>query len=160
MGRKAEGGPIGDDSGRDGCDDEPERTISIPVELAGLADAMARYRFAYLMTTNGKGAPHAVAVSVTLQQGQLVIDGIGRRTRENAIERPIVGLVWPPESSTDYSLIVDGQASVAGDQVRIAPTRAVLHRPAPALMAAAADTPGACGADCVEILKASTAGTR
>lgn len=131
--------------------------MSIPVELAGLEDAMARYRFAYLMTTNGKGAPHAVAVSVTLRQGQLVIDGIGRRTRQNATERPVVGLVWPPESATDYSLIVDGRASVLDDQVRITPTRAVLHRPAPAPTAAA---PSACGADCVELLTASASGTR
>ncbi|MFT3801020.1 MAG: pyridoxamine 5'-phosphate oxidase family protein [Burkholderiaceae bacterium] len=125
--------------------------MSIPVELSGLADAMAGYRFAYLMTTSGKGAPHAVAVSVVLDQGLLIVEGIGRRTRENALARPAVGLVWPPESASGYSLIVDGQASVVADQVRIAPTRAVLHRPVQPASSAQSGPPGACGSDCVEI---------
>jgi hypothetical protein len=58
---------------------------------------------------------------------------------EVAQQRPDVALVWPPHSESVYSLIVDGQAVVAG---------AVLHRPAPSRQPAA---PGACGSDCVEI---------
>ncbi|HEX4987116.1 MAG TPA: hypothetical protein VFV71_13720 [Burkholderiales bacterium] len=122
--------------------------MSIPVELSGLASVIARYRFAYLMTTNARGAPHAVAVSAALENGELVVRGVGRRTRENALERPAVGLVWPPQSESDYSLIVDGRAVVAGDLLRIAPSRAVLHRPAPPRQP---DVTGACGSDCVEI---------
>ncbi|MGE3928442.1 MAG: pyridoxamine 5'-phosphate oxidase family protein [Lautropia sp.] len=122
--------------------------MSIPVELQDLADVMARYRFAYLMTTRAEGAPHAVAVAVLLQDGALVVNGIGRRTRENLLARPAVGLVWPPQSEADYSLIVDGQAAVAGESLRITPTRAVLHRPAPRPGPA---VPGACGSDCVEL---------
>ena len=122
--------------------------MSIPVELSSLAEAIARYRFAYLMTTNAKGAPHAVAVSAVLEKGELVVNGIGRRTRENALARPAVGLVWPPQSLADYSLIVDGEAKIIGELLRITPTRAVLHRPAPSPQPKA---PGACGSDCVEL---------
>ncbi|MGE3774752.1 MAG: pyridoxamine 5'-phosphate oxidase family protein [Gammaproteobacteria bacterium] len=122
--------------------------MSIPVEASGLADVITRYRYAYLMTTTANGAPHAVAVSAVLQDGALIVDRIGRRTRENALARPAVGLVWPPESAEDYSLIVDGQAAVVGDQMRITPTRAVLHRSAPSPRPQA---PGACGSDCVEL---------
>jgi len=122
--------------------------MSIPVELSNLASEIARYRFAYLMTTNGDGAPHAVAVIAAVQGGELVVDGIGRRTRSNALERPIVGLVWPPQSEAGYSLIVDGQAAVAGASMRIAPSRAVLHRPAPT---PAPKPSGTCASDCVEL---------
>ena len=122
--------------------------MSIPVDLSRLAQEMRRYRFAYLMTASERGAPHAVAVTAVLQEGELVVEQAGRRTRDNAAQRPEVALVWPPQSEADYSLIVDGRAEVAGDGLRIAPARAVLHRPAPPAQAAA---PGACGSDCVEI---------
>ncbi|HXE21453.1 MAG TPA: hypothetical protein VN617_03870 [Rhodoferax sp.] len=131
-------------------------TMSIPVELSNLADAMARYRFAYLLTANPKGAPHAVAVTPVLQGRELVVSGVGRRTRENAQQQSAVGLVWPPQSEADYSLIVDGTATAAGELLRIAPTRAVLHRPAPSAQGKA---PGGCVSDCVEIeLNAASAG--
>jgi hypothetical protein len=122
--------------------------MSIPVDLSKLAEVLGRYRFAYLLTSSERGAPHVVAVSAVLQGGELVVGESGRRTRDNAQQRPEVALVWPPQSESDYSLIVDGRAEVAGNGLRIAPTRAVLHRPAVTSKAAA---PGACGSDCVEI---------
>jgi hypothetical protein len=122
--------------------------MSAPVELSSLANVITCYRFAYLMTTNAKGAPHAVAVSAVLQGNELVVDNIGRRTRDNALERPAVGLVCPPQSESDYSLIVDGQATVVGGLLRITPTRAVLHRPAPSRQPSGT---GACGSDCIEL---------
>ena len=122
--------------------------MSIPVELSKLAEAMTRYRFAYLLTASEHGAPHALAVTPVLQGGELVVKEAGRRTRDNAQQRPDVALVWPPQPESDYSLIVDGLAVVAGAGLRITPARAVLHRPAPSREPAA---PGACGSDCVEI---------
>ena len=122
--------------------------MSIPVELSKLAEAMTRYRFAYLLTASEHGAPHALAVTPVLQGGELVVKEAGRRTRDNVQQRPDVALVWPPQSESDYSLIVDGLAVVAGAGLRITPARAVLHRPAPSREPAA---PGACGSDCVEI---------
>lgn len=133
--------------------------MSVPVELSKLAEAMARFRFAYLLTaSDGDGAPHAVAVTPVLADGALAIAGLGRRTQSNAQARPKVSLVWPPLAATEYSLIVDGLASTDGASMQIRPTRAVLHRP----VAPDAEPPaghgaaGACGADCVEILPAMT----
>ena len=57
-------------------------------------------------------------------------------------------LSWPPLSQAEYTLIADGSAAVEGECMRITPTRAVLHRPAPAPDPVA---PGACGSDCVEL---------
>ena len=112
------------------------------------ANAITRYRVAYLLTTSAKGAPHAAPVTAVLHGGDLVVNGIGRRTRENALARPAVGLIWPPQSEADYSLIVDGQAVVTGASLRITPTRAVLHRPVPS---PEPKVSGACGSDCVEL---------
>lgn len=122
--------------------------MSSPVTLPSLANVILRYRFAYLMTTSAKGAPHAAPVAAVLQGGDLVVNGIGRRSRENALARPAVGLIWSPPSEADYSLIVDGQAVVTGEALRITPTRAVLHRPAPS---PAPNGSGGCGSDCVEL---------
>lgn len=123
--------------------------MSIPVELSALAEAMTRYRFAYLLTSSAQGAaPHALAVTPVLRAGRLDVGDVGRKTRTNAQARPEVGLVWPPQSVDEYSLIVDGVAEVAEHAVYVTPTRAVLHRPAPSPTPAA---PGACGSDCVEL---------
>lgn len=122
--------------------------MSIPVELQGLGEALGAYRFAYLLSNSPGKAPHAVAVVPVLEAGELVIDGLGRRTRENLRAQPQASLVWPPDSEGEYSLIVDGQAAFDGDSLRIRPSRAVLHRPAPRPGPA---TTGACGSDCVEI---------
>ena len=122
--------------------------MSIPVELSDLAQAMGRYRFAYLLTGTDQGAPHANAVTQVLDGATQLIQGVGRRTGKNLAARPEVGLVWPPADAAGYSLIVDGTASVVGEQIQIQPTRAVLHRSAPSPEPAA---PGACGSDCKEI---------
>jgi len=129
--------------------------MSIPVELQNLAEIMTQYRFAYLLTASAHGAPHAVAVVPMLEGSVLVIDGIGRRTRDNLIQQPAVGLVWPPREESDYSLIVDGQAAPDGEMLRITPNRAVLHRPA---RRPEPIEQGACGSDCVE-LKVPTVAT-
>jgi hypothetical protein len=126
--------------------------------MENLEDAIARFRFAYLMTIGDKGPPHAVLVAASLQGGNVIVDGVGSRTRSNVLARPAVGLIWPPQSAADYSLIVDGEAVMIGESMRITPTRAVLHRPRPS---PEPQRPGSCAADCVELSLASRpTGTR
>lgn len=109
----------------------------------GLTDALQHYGRAYLLTSGAEGtAPHATAVRALWQEGELVIDGVGRRSLTHAQQRPAVALVWPPADDGGYSLIVDGQARAVDTQLRIHPTRAVLHRPS------AAPASGDCGSDC------------
>ncbi len=122
--------------------------MSIEVELPSLVEVLGRYRFAYLLTSRDGAAPRAVAVAPVLEAGELVVDGVGRRTRENLLAQPQVSLVWPPASEDGYSLIIDGQAVPDGESVRVRPGRAVLHRPAPRPGPVAE---GTCGSDCVEL---------
>lgn len=108
--------------------------MSIPVALPDLAQTAARYRFAYLLASGGDGAPRAIAIAPQVAaDGALTIAHVGQRTRANIAAHAAVGLVWPPLEAGAYSLIVDGSAQVVGEGVRITPTHAVLHRPAPGL---------------------------
>lgn len=121
--------------------------MSITVELPELADAVAKYGFAYLLTTGDNGRAHAVAVQPRLADGRFTIDQPGRSSRRNAGTRPGVTLLWPPKNIDEHSLIVDGDARLADDDaLSLTPTRAVLHRPAPSPQP---DSP--CGSDCVEL---------
>jgi hypothetical protein len=97
--------------------------MSISVDLSKLAEVMGRYRFAYLLSASSRGAPHELAVIAVLQGGELVVNESGRRTWDNAQQRPDVALVWPRQS--DY---FDGQAVAAGAGLRIS---ARVRRPAP-----------------------------
>jgi len=110
--------------------------VSIAVALDELRSEIAkRGDAAFLVTTNGTN-PHIVSVRVAWD-GDTITGGAGNTTAKNVGERPVISLLWP-STFDDYSLIVDGSASIDGDVVRIAPTRAVLHRS----VAAAGDGPG------------------
>lgn len=120
--------------------------MSIAVPTDELATTVARFGFAYMVTIGDDGRPHVVAVTPVPNGTALLVGDLGRRTRANVSARPEVTLVWPPASAGEHSLIVDGSAAGSGDALTITPTRAVLHRPAPA-----PDAGSGCGSDCVEI---------
>ena len=54
-------------------------------------------------------------------------------------------LVWPPTEPGGFSLLVDGAATVDGETITVAPTKAMLHRPAPGPDGLRA------GSDCVSV---------
>ena len=108
--------------------------MSVPVEVRDLASHVAdRGSVAYLLTTGDDARPHAVAVVVSIDGDRLQCDA-GNRTAHNAGARPLVSLLWPARTEGDFSLIVDGDATIVGTgddrRVVVVATRAVLHRPA------------------------------
>lgn len=118
------------------------------VDLAALADTMADYGLAYLLTVSDDHRPHAVSVQPVLRERALRIGAAGRRTLANLTARPDVTLLFPPSQPDGYSLIVDGRARLDGDLVSVEAAHAVLHRPADH----AADRASAsCGNDCVPL---------
>lgn len=130
--------------------------MSISVELERVQDEAAqRSGLAYLLTVTDDGRPHIIAVSVGWDGTDLVM-GAGRGSCRNAIARPSVSVLWPPDEPGGYSLIADGTATVApyddgeGGTVTLSPTRAVLHRPG------VGANPG-CKADCVPLLRTPSA---
>lgn len=108
--------------------------MSVPVDLDQLADALADFTFAYLITVGDDFRAHAVAVDPVLTDGVFEIGSAGRSTRRNTAAHADVTLVWPPAEPGGYSLIVDGRGTVASDEAPlvVVPGRAVLHRKATA----------------------------
>jgi hypothetical protein len=130
--------------------------MSIPVALPDLAAAIDRYGdAAYVLTSSDDGRPHVAHVRVRRDGGDLVVT-VGRRSRANAASRSLVSLLWPAVADDDvddgFSLIVDATAVLssagtdADDTLRLTPTHAVLHRPAPGGPASAS-----CATDCVAV---------
>jgi hypothetical protein len=123
--------------------------VSIPVPVKELAAVVAEHDYAYLVTVSDDGRPHAVAVVPALTDGTLRA-GVGHRSSVNIEARPdAVTLVWPPREVGGYTLIVDGTASVADETLSFVPSKAVMHRPAPADHGPV--EAGACGSDCVPV---------
>ena len=128
--------------------------MSIPVSIDALRAAIEeRGARAYLLTTSDDGRPHAVHVALGWD-GEALATEVGKRSAANAAARTWVSLLYPLRSEGDYSLIVDGTATVDGLRLRITPVKAVLHRPA-----AAPDPSSACGADCAPLVPASRTGS-
>lgn len=106
--------------------------MSIGVELERLAEEIERFgSTAYVLSVSNDGRPHAVAVDVRWSDDRLVA-GIGKSTAANVVERPRISLLWSPFEPGGYSLIIDGAADVdAEGRLSFAPSKGVLHRPAP-----------------------------
>jgi hypothetical protein len=134
--------------------------MSIPVSVDQLRDAVAeRGPGAYVLTVSDDGRPHAVHAAVRWIGDALAAE-VGRRSAANAVARPSVSMLFPVRADGDYSLIVDGTAVVEADgderRLLLTPTKAVLHRPAPAPDASATS----CGSDCVPLLPGATSRAR
>jgi hypothetical protein len=89
---------------------------------------------AYLLTVRDDGRAQSVAVPVRWAGDELVVPA-GNTSSANATARPLVALLWPPPERGGFSLIVDATVTATtevGDahEVKLRPTRAVLHRPA------------------------------
>jgi hypothetical protein len=129
--------------------------MSIPVALADLAGALRDFGAGYLLTTTG-GAVKVVTVEPHVTDGVLLVVAPGRGTVANLAENTAVTLVFPPREPKGFTLLVDGTGEVAGDDVRVAPSGAVLHRPAahadgpPAPASSGQQTDG-CGNDCTPV---------
>lgn len=125
--------------------------MSIVVPVDGLRAAIAeRGPGAYVLTVSDDGRPHAVHATLAWD-GDVLVAEVGRRTAANAAARPAVSLLLPLRTPDDYSLIVDGAGTVddgPAPRLRVVPTKAVLHRPAPA----ATPPVAGCGADCVPLM--------
>lgn len=103
--------------------------MSIAVPLDELAERLTQYPWGYLVTVRDDGRAQSLAVPTQYVDGRLVTT-VGKGTAANAVARPTVTMLFPGATGKDFSLIVDGDAIIDGDRLTVAPTWAVLHRPA------------------------------
>ncbi|GAB2875727.1 pyridoxamine 5'-phosphate oxidase [Nocardioides pacificus] len=106
--------------------------MSIPVAVSELPATLTGFGVGYLLTAGDpaeRPGVKAVSVAPDLRDGVLVVRAPGRGSLANATHQPAVTVLYPPREEGGYSLLVDGQAQVAGDDVLVTPTSAVLHRP-------------------------------
>ena len=102
--------------------------MSIPVDVADLEDALADFGAGYLLTVGDRGTVKVVAVEPSVDDGMLVVTGPGGGTIANLAGNSAVTLVFPPRQPEGFTLLVDGTGEATGDDVRVTPTGAVLHR--------------------------------
>ena len=107
--------------------------MSISVALDDLAGEVAKRGPGYLLTTAADSRPHVMHLRWTMEGIELRA-GVGRSASANISAQAAVTLLWPPEEDGGYSLIVDGDASIAdgadGPIAVVTAQGAVLHRPA------------------------------
>jgi hypothetical protein len=131
--------------------------MSIPVDVADLERTLADFGAGYLLTVGGQGTVKVVTVEPTLADGALSVAGPGRGTLANLAANPAVTLVFPPLEQRGFTLLVDGSAEVRGEDVRLTPTGAVLHRPGmhadgPPPPPSAGATTDSCANDCAPVV--------
>ena len=125
--------------------------VSIRVELDALEAKTAEYGWAYLLTVTDDERTKIVAVQPVWDDTKLVVTAGGGTVR-NAAARSQVTLAYPPADLDGYTLIVDGLARVIEEGestlISIAPSGAVLHRPAPEGFV---NTATGCSHDCAPV---------
>ena len=123
--------------------------MSVKVDLDRLADELADFTFAYLVTVDDDFHAHTVAVEPVLADGVIDVGDVGGSTRGHLPAHHNVTLVWPPREPGGYSLIVDGVATAPDEDaaLTVVPSRAVLHRRA---APGVATKPG-CKDDCLPL---------
>ena len=129
--------------------------MSIPVELADLDRALQDFGAGYLMTTT-EGTVKVVTVEPVVQDGVLLVHRPGKGTVRNLAENAAVTLVFPPREPKGFTLLVDGTGEVEGDDVRLTPAGAVLHRPGmhadgPPPPPSAGEQTDSCANDCAPV---------
>ena len=110
--------------------------MSVRVALPDLpAEIIKRGADAFLLSSVMDSRPHAAHLTfdVAAAEGQVELRAsAGRTARSNITMRPAVTLLWPADQANEYSLIVDGEGRLDGDEhVVVTAVSAVLHRPAP-----------------------------
>jgi hypothetical protein len=128
--------------------------VSIPVEISALGDALAGRGPGYLLTAGADGQVKAVTVEPVLRDGVLHCPA-SRGSARNLAANPTATLLFPPPVERGYTLLVDGTAVAADDDIAFTPATAVLHRPAdhadPAGPPAGPVDGDGCGHDCAPV---------
>ena len=102
--------------------------MSVVVELGDLPRRLTEYGRGYLLTSRD-GRVKVVSARASAAGGLLRVPAPGPGSLANVGGNAQVTLLFPPLDDPGMTLLVDGTAAVAGDDVVVTPTGAVLHKP-------------------------------
>jgi|SRR6478609_3672054 len=102
--------------------------MSVVVDLADLPERLREFDRGYLLTAKD-GLVKAVSVRAAAEDGGLLVVAPGGGSLRNIGVNPAVTLLFPPLDDPGMTLLVDGTAAAEGDDIRVTPTSAVLHKP-------------------------------
>lgn len=109
--------------------------MSIRVEMAELPGEIVARGPGFLLSSVMDSRPHAAHLTFEVATAEDQVElraSAGRTARANCGNRPAVTILWPTVEPGGYSLIVDGEARLDGEEhVIVTAVSAVLHRPAP-----------------------------
>lgn len=102
--------------------------MSIPVDVGDLPRTLEDFGPGYLLTVSPEGRVKAVSVEPVVDGETVLVRGPGRGSLANVGGNPVLTLLYPPREPGGFSLLVDGTGRVEGEDVRVSPSSAVLHR--------------------------------
>lgn len=105
-------------------------SMSTSVGIDTIADVIGDYDAAYLISVGIDAAAKVVSVEVSAADGVLVVTSASAGSAANVAANAKVTVLCPPREPNGFSLIIDGTASRSGTGFVVAPTNAILHRPA------------------------------
>lgn len=109
--------------------------MSVQIPLDELAEHAVDYGpAAYVLASSVDGPPRVTHSMVRFDGAELVVT-VGRQAATAFGVNPAACLLWPATRNQSMSLVVDGDVigpvDPEGGELRIRPTGAVRHRPAP-----------------------------
>ena len=121
--------------------------MSIPVDPTKLGEELEKFgHSAFLLTVRDDDTPHVAHMTFRLQQGDLYCP-ISKTAARNVQVRPNVVVLWPPHEPNGYSMILDAECRLHGEELMLIPKSGVLHRPAAPEASGELD----CGNDCAPL---------
>ena len=121
--------------------------MSIPVDPNQLEVELERFgHSAFLHTLRDDETSHVAHMTFRFEEGSIYCP-ISKTAARNVENRSKVVVLWPPYETDGYSMIVDADCTVAGEELKVSPTSGVLHRPAVPEASNEID----CGSDCAPL---------
>ena len=121
--------------------------MSIPVDPSQLETELVQFGYsAFLLTVRDDQTSHVAHMTFRFENDNIYCP-ISNTAARNVEKRSKVVVLWPPYETDGYSMILDAECVVEGDELRVTPKSGVLHRPA------APETPNEldCGNDCAPL---------
>ncbi|MBE6483132.1 MAG: hypothetical protein E7Z94_12315 [Actinomyces ruminicola] len=107
--------------------------MTIPVPDEALLAVLDRFGSAVMVTPRPDGWSRVLTVDAraegTAGGVEVVIVAPHPAGLRRVAENPLVTLVWPSPVHHGHSLVLDGWGRVDGEDIRVRPDHAVLHRP-------------------------------